>query len=332
MADKQIDIIGVGSPIMDILTRVDEAFIAGIEGGKGGMLLVDDKQMNALLDKIEEPPENAPGGSAGNTVFALAKLGLSVAMLGKIGNDPTAELYKTTLETLGGDTTHFKKADIPNGVCLSLITPDSERTMRTNLGAAMTLTPEEVSEADFANCKHAHIEGYLLFNRELMVKVLESAKGAGCSISLDLASYETVHATEDILEDLIRNYVDIIIANEEEAAAYHGKDMSYEDMACKFAEIAEIAIVKLGKDGSIIVKGSELYRVKPHIVSNLVDTTGAGDFWAAGVLYGWSKGYNLERCGELGSILGAEVVQVTGADLPDEQWKPILPIFESANS
>lgn len=324
---EQIHIIGVGSPIMDILVHVDDAFIAEIDGGKGGMILVDDAQMQALLNKVTSKPENVPGGSAGNTVFALARLGLRCAMLGKLGNDATADLYRTTLQTLGGDIGRFKSGDVPNGVCLSLITPDSERTMRTNLGAAMTLTPDEVSAADFADCRHAHIEGYLLFNRDLMLKVLTSAKEAGCTISLDLASYETVHATEDILEGLLRDYVDVVIANEEEAAAYHGKDITHEEMARRFSQLADIAVVKLGKEGSLIAHKGQLHTIAPQPVDKPVDTTGAGDYWAAGFLYGLSRGLELTRAGELGSIMGAEAVQVIGAELPDERWEALKPLF-----
>ncbi|MCD8481280.1 MAG: adenosine kinase [Verrucomicrobia bacterium] len=215
----KFELIGVGNPLLDALIHVDDSLVAGIPGDKGGMVLVDEQEMSTLLRLLPGQPTLAPGGSAGNTAGATARLGLTTTFLGKLGNDEAASAYAESFRAGGGDTSRFKRGTIPNGRCLSLVTPDSERTMRTYLGAAMTLSPEEISTADFANCKHAHIEGYLLFNRALMIKVLTSAKSAGCSISLDLASFEVVNATKDILPELLKEYVDVVFANEEEAQA-----------------------------------------------------------------------------------------------------------------
>ncbi len=320
MADKKYKIIGVGSPIVDSLARVPESFIETTEGAKGGMELVDAETMGRLLAKVDGELIEAAGGSAGNSIFTLARLGVPATFLGKIGNDAGAEFYKRRFEELGGDTSRFKEGGVPNGRCLSLVTPDSERTMRTDLGAAMTLTPDEVSPADFAQCQHAHIEGYLLFNRDLMQKVLDSAKAAGCTISVDLASFEVVNATRDVLPDILRNYVDVVFANEEEANAFSGKDDDYEGMVRELGELCDTAVVKVGKDGSYIAKGGEVTRVEPIRVDNVVDTTGAGDLWAAGFLYGWLNGRTPAECGRFGSRLGAEVVQVMGASIPDDRW------------
>ncbi len=324
MADKKYKIIGVGSPIVDSLARVSDAFLEQVEGAKGGMELVDAATMGQLIAKVEGDVVEAAGGSAGNTIFTLSRLGIPATFLGKIGNDAGAEFYKSRFTELGGDASRFKDGDVPNGRCLSLVTPDSERTMRTDLGAAMTLTPDEVTEADFQDCQHAHIEGYLLFNRDLMQKVLDSAKRAGCTISIDLASFEVVNATRDILPDILRNYVDIVFANEEEASAFsETKGNDYAGMAAELGKLCDLAVVKVGKEGSFISRGGEVIAVDPIRVSDVVDTTGAGDLWAAGFLYGWLTGRDLAVCGRFGSLLGAEVVQVMGASIPDERWKAI---------
>jgi sugar/nucleoside kinase (ribokinase family) len=313
-------IIGVGNPVVDYLAHVSDDFVSTVAGEKGGMVLVDTSTMDILLKRLTTTPVLAPGGSAGNTILGLAELGHPAAMLGKIGNCDIGAFYRNGLQTRGGDISRFKRGNVPNGRCLSLVTPDSERTMRTDLGAAMTLAPSEISVSDFEGYDHAHIEGYILFNRELMYQVLNSAKEAGCTISLDLASFEVVKATQDIMADIIETYVDLLFANEEEAATFTNMGRDYYGMAKRLAELADVAVVKLGKDGSLIAQGNSIISVNPHTVEQTLDTTGAGDLWAAGFLYGWANGKTLEQSGIYGSLLGAETVQIMGAALPEARW------------
>lgn len=317
-------IIGVGSPIVDAIAQVDEAFVAQIPGDKGGMVLVDAPTVSALIESLPLPATTTPGGSAGNTLFALARMGVATSFLGKIGNCAEGDFYRKRFAQLGGDTSRFKIGNIPNGRCLSLVTPDGERTMRTYLGAAMTLAPEEISAADFADCTHTHIEGYLLFNQALMRRVLESATAAGCTISLDLASFEVVHATQSILPDLLRQYVDIVFANEEEGEAFTGITDDYPAVARKLAELCGIAAVKVGAHGSYVAHAGNVEKIEPMHAARVVDTTGAGDLWAAGFLYGWSQNRPLAQCANIGSILGAAVVQEQGSVLPEHVWQDIL--------
>lgn len=323
---RKYQLIGVGSPIVDTLAQVSEAFVAGIDGAKGGMELVDSGKMAELLGRLAAEgigSSQVPGGSAGNTVMATARLGLPCGFVGKLGDDAGAAVYRSAFAAQGIDVSRCKQAALPNARCLSLVTPDGERTMRTDLAAAMTLLPEEISAADFTAAAHVHIEGYLLFNRELALAVLKSAKEAGCSVSLDLASFEVVGAAQDILADLLRDYVDIVFANEDEARAFSGPGTEYEQMVEQLALLCEIAVVKLGKDGSLIRSKGVTHRINPQTVANPLDTTGAGDFWAAGFLYGYLNGKDIQTCGNYGSLLGAEVVQVLGATLPAERWQKL---------
>ena len=322
---ESFDIIGVGSPIVDALAQVEESFLKEhLMGKKGGMELVSAEEIARLAAEVQKSLVESPGGSSGNTVFGLAKLGIRATFLGKLGNDRTGNFYREAFQQMGGDSSRFKISEDPTGRCVSLVTPDSERTMRTNLGAAMGLSPEEISEQDFAGCRHAHIEGYLLFNRDLLRKVLGSAKRAGCTISLDLASFEVVEAARDILPEILKEYVDIVFANEEEAGTFLGEDQSHEEKARTLAGYCEIGVVKVGKEGSYVASREGVVAVQPLVVEDVVDTTGAGDLWAAGFLYGWLRSRNLAECGGNGSRLGAEVIRRMGTVIPQERWQALI--------
>lgn len=314
-------IIGVGSPVVDFLAQVDESFLkTHVSGAKGGMELVSAETIDRLTANLPVAPTQSPGGSSGNTIFALARLGIPSTFLGKVGNDATARFYLDSFAANGGDISRFKTGSQSNARCLSLVTPDHERTLRTDLGAALTLDPNEITVADFAGCRHAHIEGYLLFNRGLLLHVVHCAREAGCTISLDLASFETVQAAADLLPDLLRNSIDIVFANEDEATAFLGQQYSYPEMARELAKMAGIGVVKIGKDGSYVAHQEEVTTIAPVVVDSVIDTTGAGDFWAAGFLYGWLRGKSLAQCGSNGSVMGAEVVQILGTSVAAERW------------
>jgi sugar/nucleoside kinase (ribokinase family) len=319
---RPFDLIGVGNPIMDLLAHVDDAFLAAhVPGAKGGMVLVDDADIAALVQKVGGQVAMMPGGAAGNATLAAARLGLRATYLGKIGGDITAEHYLENFTAAGGDGSRFKRAALPNGRCLSLVTPDGQRTLRTHLGAAMTLSPDEITAADFHGARHAHIEGYLMFNPALAEKVLASARAAGCTLSLDLASFEVVNLARDWLLAQIQQGVQVIFANEDEIRAlFQDTSSGYDTLARKLASHGNIAAVKMGQDGAWIARGSELHRIAPVPVPRVVDTTGAGDAWAAGFLYGYLRGLPLSAAGAIGSLLGAETVQHLGATIPEKHW------------
>ncbi len=326
---NKIDVLGIGSPIVDSLAFVDEGFINEIDGEKGGMELVEDAYLRDLLNKLDKTPVKHSGGAAANTIFALSRLDASTAFLGMLGTDEDGEFYRREYASIGGDGSRFKTTSFaPTGQCLSLITPDSERTMRTHLGAAATFAPEVISEEDFVDVRHVHIEGYLLFNRELMLAVLQSAKKAGSTVSFDLGSFEVVNAAKDILPEILSDYIDIVFANEEEAAAYHGNG-NYEHALNYIAKSCELAVLKLGGQGSRIKYNGKAKSVEPISIDNPIDTTGAGDYFAAGFLYGYLNELPLQMCGKMGSILGGEVIQHVGTHLPSEIWNEINEKFNS---
>lgn len=320
MEQKKFMTIGVGSPIVDALAQVEESFLEKeVSGAKGGMELADAATIASLAEKAGDDVFLAPGGSAGNTIYGMAELGNTTTFLGKIGNCEAAGFFKDAFVSMGGDTSRLKVADIPNGRCISLVTPDSERTMRTDLGAAATLSPDEVTVEDFKDCRHAHIEGYLLFNKDLMTKVLDSAKEAGCTISLDLASFEVVQACKDDLLSILKDYVTIVFANEQEASVLLDMAEDFEGMAHKLAEICEIGVVKVGPDGAFISSKANVTKV-PAVKVDAIDTTGAGDLWAAGFLHGWLHGRPHADNGYYGALLSSEVVKVMGAAIPSARW------------
>ncbi len=323
MNDRNGTIIGVGSALVDRLAFVPESFLAGIRGGKGGMELVDFAELSSLLASLPGTPENAPGGSAANTVMGLARLGAPAGLLAKVGRDGDGDFYLQAARDTGLATTACKRtAAQPTGQCLSLITPDGERTMRTFLGAAGSLAPEEISPADFAGAALVHIEGYLLFNPDLLLRVLAAAKQAGAKIALDLAAPEVVQAAGPQLATLLADWVDIVFANETEATTFAGTPEDSQALR-QLAALTELAVVKRGPRGALVRRGHEEVDVPAWPIRQLVDTTGAGDAWAAGFLFGLGDGMTLAQAGRAGAIVAAEVVQTTGASLPAATWNKL---------
>jgi sugar/nucleoside kinase (ribokinase family) len=321
MKETVFELAGVGSPIMDIVAQVPDSFLANVSGEKGGMVLVDDAEMSRILALLDSPPAASTGGSAANATFNAARLGLKATFVGKLGNDRLAQTYVERFGAAGVDVSRFKRGTVANARCLALVTPDAQRTMRTNLGAAMTLSPAEISPADFLGARHAHIEGYLVFNQELCEKVLGSARAAGCTISLDLSSFEVVNAARQWMFKQFGHGIDVVFANEDEIRAlYPGSTGGFDALARELASQGVIAAVKMGRDGAWISKGAQIHRIAPVPAPDVVDTNGAGDAWAAGFLYGYLRGLPLDRCGAIASAMGSETVRHLGPLIPDPAW------------
>lgn len=321
------DLIGVGSPIMDLLARVPDEFLhRHVSGEKGGMVLVDHDEMHRIVRLLDGEPACATGGSAANATYNAARLGLRTTFLGKLGNDRLAQAYRHAFESAGVDASRFKHGTHANARCLALVTPDAQRTMRTCLGAAMTLAPAEVAVADFAGSRHAHIEGYLVFNRSLADAVLSAARAARCTTSLDLSSFEVVNASRDWLFSQFRRGIDVVFANEDEIRVlFEDPKSEYADLARRLADLGVLAAVKVGKDGAWIAHDGALHRIPPVAVADVIDTNGAGDAWAAGFLYGYLRGWPLPACGNLASLLGSETVMHMGPIIPQTHFDVLRP-------
>lgn len=330
---KELKILGFGSPLVDILVNINDEFIHhNVEGQKGGMELVDISVIDRILHKVTMEKSMVLGGSASNTIGALAKLGIKTGFLGKVGKDDFGSFFTKHYASIGGDTSSFKTSDnIRTGCCLSMVTPDSERTMRTYLGAALTISPEEIVDENFQGYTHMHMEGYTLqYDSGVALKVLQTAKKHSLIVSLDMASFEVVKQFRKELPEILKNYVDIVFCNEDEAMQFTGTSHP-EDIFRMLKGVCDVVALKLGKKGAIIEAGNTKVTVPAQLVKS-VDTTGAGDLWQAGFLYGYIPckkltGKLLEEAGGFGARLGAEVVQVMGASIPSHRWKEIINDF-----
>lgn len=320
-------VLGFGTAILDLLVRVDDSFITEHSGGgKGGMILVDEAACSNMLSLLPEC-KVAPGGSAGNTLAGLLRLGIGGRMLGKVGRDEQGDLYRDRFAKLGGDISSFKFSETTRtGCCICLVTPDSERTMRTYLGAASEITEADFRPEDLEGADLIHLEGYQLYSPGMFERLLSEAKKRNIPVSFDFSSYEIVKTFRDRIADLL-NDVSIIFANEEEAAEFVGRDKFTPEYALDvLSGYCNTAVVKLGKKGALLRRNGETVFVNAELV-NAVDTTGAGDLWQAGFLYGYLTGRSLETCGKLGAALGAEVVSVLGGSVPEEGWQRIIQKF-----
>jgi sugar/nucleoside kinase (ribokinase family) len=288
------------------------------------MVLVDNTEMQSILDLLPATPATTTGGSSANATLNATRLGLRTTFLGKLGHDAHATAYRQRFAAAGVDISRFKQAEQPTARCLALVTPDAQRTLRTCLAAAMTLSPSEISVADFRGCRHAHIEGYLAFNRELADAVLATARSAGCSISFDLSSFEVVAATRSWLHEQFQLGLDIVFGNEDEIRTlFETTTDDFAALARKLAGYGTLAVVKLGKDGAWLARADELHRVEPVSVSKVVDTNGAGDAFAGGFLAGHLRGLPMPACGRLAALLGAETVRHLGPLIPEKDWPDV---------
>lgn len=319
-------IAGVGSALIDILACEDDAFLQRVGAVKGGMTYVDSAFIDQTLAMMSAPPQVVPGGSACNTVAGVGRLGGKARFVGKCGSGPMGRLFRSDLEKQGIKALLFE-SDSPTGRVLSIITPDAQRSMFTFLGASAQTRPDEISADCFAGAAIVHIEGYLLFNRELITTVFKSARQAGALISLDLASFNVVEDASDILPELIAEYVDILLANEDEAFAYTGIRNDQKAIYALSENVA-IAVLKTGPRGSLIAHEGRILTARAHGDGRAVDTTGAGDLWASGFLFGLVKRMPLQHCAELASLCGYEVCQVVGANIPEARWKTIHDYME----
>ncbi|MBP1640481.1 MAG: PfkB domain protein [Bacteroidetes bacterium] len=314
-------ILGMGNALVDILTVLEsDELLHQLKLPKGSMQLIDRDMMNRISGRTKEYSKNmVAGGSASNTLNAVARLGLPAGFVGKIGPDQIGEFYQADARTNGINPLLFTSEN-ESGRCMVMISKDGERTMGTFLGASAELEARDITPALFEGYRIFHIEGYLVQNYDLIRTAINTAKAAGLTVSLDLASFNVVEANIDFLKEIIPDKVDIVFANEEEAKALTGKEL--QEALHELGNMCSVAVVKIGKDGSLIKHGDDVIRVQ-GFEANCVDTTGAGDIYAAGFLYGFANDLPLEMSGRIGSYLAARVVEEIGPKIQHERWSDI---------
>lgn len=321
-------VIGIGNALTDVLVNLQSEQVLKEFGlPKGSMSLVD----SALQRKISESTADLPhtlslGGSASNTIRAMAKLGTQVGYIGKVGDDNTGNFFEKALVNLGVKPVIFRGKE-HSGRCVSLVSTDGERTMATFLGAAMELTHNELSEDVFCGYDCLYIEGYLVQDHELIFNAVAMAKKCGLKIAIDLASFNIVEENLEFLQKLVADYVDILFANEQEAQAFTSEADPIKALH-KISESCELTIVKVGIKGAYIKSGDEVTHVGIMAAAKRVDTTGAGDFYAAGFLSGMCEGLSFRQCGTIGAITAGKVIEVIGTTFGEDVWKDVHKLVE----
>ena len=317
-------VLGIGNALVDILTRIDNDNILNELGlPKGSMQLVDEKVSAHIGEKLERYESSmSPGGSTANTIHGLAKCGIPAGYICYVGNDRIGGFFEDAMRKVGVQPFVFH-SDISSGTSRAIVSPDGERTFATHLGAGAMLNDTLLTQEIFKGWDYCFIEGYLVANRTLVKKTIELAKNAGSKTIIDLASYNVVEENRDFLIEILPD-IDMVFANEEEAKSL--TNGTPEDALEFISKYCETTVVKIGKKGSLIKRGNEKIAVGSHVV-DAIDTTGAGDMYAAGFLAGLINGFTLERCGALGTCLAENVIQVMGAKLKDEQWNAVYTSF-----
>jgi len=316
------NVLGLGNALLDILIPANDELLQQFNLPKGSMQLVDESKRNEVLEVTQNLKRTLiSGGSAANTIHGLACLGVPSGFIGKIGADEYGKIFSNDLMKAGIEPLLLVGDDV-NGTAVTFITDDSERTFATYLGAAVEQTPEELNNKDFARYSMLHIEGYLVFNHALVEKAVRIARDNGMKISLDCASYNVVDANRDFLLGIIERYVDIVFANEEEARSLTGKEP--EEALKVLSLLCDIAVVKIGAQGSLIASGNESVKVGVAPVKRVLDTTGAGDLYASGFLWAYINGHSLDKCGKAGAITAGRVIEEYGARIAANRWTELI--------
>ncbi len=313
----------MGNALVDVLATLNDDRILDEMGlPKGSMQLIDDamlQQINNFFGQMQT--HLATGGSAGNTILGLACLGAGTGFIGKVGKDTYGDFFRDNLEKNGIED-KLLTSNLPSGVASTFISPEGERTFGTYLGAAASLKAEDLTPDMFRGYSYLYIEGYLVQDHEMILRAIKLAKEAGLQIALDLASYNIVEGDKEFFTLLVEKYVDILFANEEEARVFTGCTQPEEALE-RLGKLCRIAVVKVGSEGAYVCRGSETVKTQAIRVSRVVDTTGAGDYFAAGFMYGLTRGYTLKQCARIGALLAGNVIQVIGTTVSAGQWNEI---------
>ena len=312
-------VLGLGAALVDMLIQVDDTWIAKTGKSKGGMTMVDFPEMKKYLESVLTPTL-VPGGSACNTMVGFARLGGNSSFIAKVGKDSLGEVFEKHLADSHVES-KLGHSSLATGCVLAAVTPDAQRTMYTYLGASNDLSSKDIVPEIFKEVGLLYMEGYRAYDAECFKFAVETARAQGVMTALDFGSFGVVHDCRPLFETLFKEkMVDIVIANEDEARAYTG--LEEEAALEQLSKLAKIAVVKIGSRGALIAKDSVVTKVEARLVK-AVDTTGAGDLWASGFLFGLLSGWDMKKCGNLASLVASEVVQVLGPRIPEEGWDRI---------
>ncbi|HEX9259104.1 MAG TPA: adenosine kinase [Acidimicrobiales bacterium] len=310
-----LDVVGIGNALVDVITHAHDEFLDAQQLVKGSMTLIDTDRAVSLYAAMGSGIEMS-GGSAANTMTGIASFGGRTGYIGKVADDQLGEVFGHDMRAEGVAFPNGPaRLGVPTGRCLIVVTPDAQRTMNTYLGVSSLLGPDDVDPAFVTRAKVVYLEGYLWDRDDAKAayrKAAAVAHSAGGKVSLTLSDSFCVERHRDGFFDLVEHDVDILFANEHELMALYQVE-DFDDALQAVRGHCEVAAITRGKAGSVIVAGDELHVIDAHPVAEVVDTTGAGDLYASGFLYGYTNGFALADCGRLGSLAAAEVISHVGA-------------------
>lgn len=308
------DVVGIGNAIIDIIAHADEEFLAAHALTKGAMNLIDADFADRLYDSMP-PALEASGGSCANTMAGVASFGGRAGYIGKVRDDSFGRIFRHDIRAIGVDfETPPAESGPPTARSLILVTPDAQRTMHTYLGACVHLGPEDVDPAFVQSGRITYLEGYLWdppAAKQALLKAADAAHAAGRQVSLTLSDPFCVERHRESFRELIARHIDVLFANEAEALSLYQVDR-FEDAVAAVRHDCTVAALTRSELGSVLVRGDEVIQISPEPVAQVIDTTGAGDQYAAGFLFGHARGLPLAECGRLGSIAAAEVISHVG--------------------
>ena len=315
MAERTLDVVGIGNAIVDVLSEADDAFLERHGLAKGAMTLIDAERGESLYAAMPGRVE-CSGGSAANTMVGIASLGGRAGYIGKVRDDTLGRLFARDIRSAGVDFRTPPAADgPPSGRCLVLVTPDAQRTIQTFLGASATLAPQDLDEEAVASAAVTYLEGYLWDPppaKEAFLEAARIAHGSGRQVALSLSDAFCVERHRQEFRDLLGGHVDILLANETEILSLYETEDLQRALKSLQADCRTAAVTR-GAEGSVIVSDEERFDLPAAPVRRVVDTTGAGDLFAAGFLFGLMRGMGPERSGRIGSIAAAEIIGHFGA-------------------
>ena len=316
MTDRRLDVLAIGNAIVDVIADADDEFLAREGMHKGAMRLIDEAEAVRLYDAMG-PGREASGGSAANTAAGIASLGLKTGFIGQLANDQLGTIFTHDIRSLGVDFETAPRKDVgATARCLIMVTSDAQRTMNTFLGAAQKLGPDAVDEAGVADARILYLEGYLWDPeepRQAMYKAMDAARAAGTKVAFTLSdSFVVDRHRSDLMRLLDESRIDILFANEAEITQLAGA-ADFDGAVASVASKVPTLVATRSERGAVAARGGERVSVPAERIEKLVDTTGAGDLFAAGFLAGEARGLGLERSLRLGAICSAEVIQHYGA-------------------